>query len=316
MNEQGGKHNQQTGFQVDGLELSGLRTLVALSDEGSVLGAANTLGTSRGTVRRRLAQLEEAVGLPLHTRGAERVFLTTAGEVLVERTQALLNSLQDTLTEVHAAAEAPVRSLRVLAQDGLPPALLVATILAGSARNPQLQLDLDFSAAPLEGNAHQYDVVVHIGPPPERGFHVTRQLLAIPEILVASRDYLAAHGAPTTPGALSDHRLLSWKPPGEDPVTWVMADGQTLQMEPMLISSDIHLIRHMAYAGAGIARLLEAGVPAPEDASLVQVLPDAFSRTVPMRLLIPEGLHRTPRIRRVIRLLEEMGLGLEMKLPS
>ena len=53
-------------------------------------------------------------------------------------------------------------------------------------------------------------------------------------------------------------------------------------------------------------------MPVPEDAGLVRLLPEAFSREIPLRFLIPEGLHRTPRMRLVVRFLEEMGLSLQI----
>ncbi len=303
-------------ISIENLELSGLRALVAVSAEGSLLGAAGVLETSRGTLRRRLEQLEAAVGLPLYRQGARQIHLTTAGSVLVERAQELFGVLRSTLEDVHAAADAPLHAQRVLVPDGLPPTLATTMILAALTRSPGLRLELDCARDPLLEDISAYDLILHLGASPERGFLVTRQIVAVPEILVASKAYLSAHGTPTHPEALREHRLLSWMPPGEPIDRWVTEDSQLLVVTPAVVSSDIHLIRHLAYAGGGIARLLEGGIPVPEDARLVRLLPESFSRTIPMRFLIPDGLHRTPRMRQVIQLLDEMGLSLGLELPS
>lgn len=179
-----------------------------------------------------------------------------------------------------------------------------------------MRLEMDFAADPLAEDLSAYDLILHLGPPPERGFLVTRQLLAVSEILVASRDYLEEHGTPDRPEALREHRLLSWRVAGEPIDSWVMTGGEALAVEPMVVSPDIHLIRHLAWADFGIARLLEGGIPSPEDARLVRLFPEAFARSIPVRLLIPDGLHRTPRMKMVSQLLSEMGLSIRPELMS
>ena len=47
------------------MDLDETRTLLALAEEGSVSGAAERMGVSRATVRRRLAALEARVGVSL-----------------------------------------------------------------------------------------------------------------------------------------------------------------------------------------------------------------------------------------------------------
>lgn len=299
-----------SGGKLQGLELSGMRALVALERHGTLLGAARALSTSRGTLRRRLSQLEEAVGVSLYVQGDDGVHLTTAGTVLVDHTRRLLTELGGAIEDVHAAADAPVRALRLLFPDGMPPTIVVAGLSAVMGQNPGLMLDMDCAPDPLALDFRNYDLVVHFGDPPARGYLVTRELMAVPEALVATQDYLDRNGVPASPDELVHHTLLSWKPPGEPTDHWVTGTGASVPVAPTIISSDIHFIRQLALAGQGIARLVEGNVPAPGEPALVPVLPDHFHRRISVRLLLADGLQRTPRMRQAIEVLRQIGIDL------
>ncbi|MEL6342455.1 MAG: LysR family transcriptional regulator [Myxococcota bacterium] len=295
---------------IDGIELSDLRALVAIADQGTLLGAANAASTSRGTIRRRLARLEDTIGVSLYEQGADGIFLTTAGSVLVEHTRRLVEILRGALEDVFAAAETPVRTIRTLGPNGLPPEVLAQGLTALSHQSPDLMMDISFSPDPLKEDLSQYELIIHFGPPPTRGFLVTRELMSIPEILVASPSYLNLHGKPDELEALADHRLLSWSPPGEPADRWILSNGQSLSVSPTIVSSDIHLIRELAINGQGIARVLEANLPIPGNNELVRLLPQHFQRNVSLRLLIADGLQRTPRMRQAVRVLDMIGIDI------
>jgi DNA-binding transcriptional LysR family regulator len=68
-------------------EWSDLRHFLAIARSGSTLAAARSLRVSQPTVVRRIAALEEALGLSLFDRRPSGYRLTEAGLTLVERSE-------------------------------------------------------------------------------------------------------------------------------------------------------------------------------------------------------------------------------------
>lgn len=287
------------------LTLEGLRALMALAEHGSVRAAATALGTSRSTLRRWIEQLEDSVGATLHARGPEGVLLTEPGRVLIDQGQPVLDAADAADAAARGATEPPIRALTLLAPDGMPPPLIGAMIGQARATAPDLELTIAFSANPLAELDHGAHLVAHFGPPPSTGAYITRRLRTVPERLVATTDYLDAHGRPQRVDDLAAHTLLTWCPPGEDPAQWPLRGGGTTTTRPVLRSPDIHLVRWTMLQGLGIARVLDAGVPDPPGSAAVEVvLGDTVGTERPLRLLVPEGLHRTPQLRHVLALVD------------
>ncbi|MCC5900687.1 MAG: LysR family transcriptional regulator [Halomonas sp.] len=72
------------------LDLTLLRTLVAISDTGSVTAAAKRLAYTQSTVSMQLQRLETQLGLSLHEREGRRLRFTPEGERLLTHARRLL----------------------------------------------------------------------------------------------------------------------------------------------------------------------------------------------------------------------------------
>lgn len=83
-----------------GLKLSHLRLICALKDTGLMGAAATQLAISQPSASRMAAEMEEIVGVPLHTRHARGILLTTYGERLASRAATMLQGLDDTAREI------------------------------------------------------------------------------------------------------------------------------------------------------------------------------------------------------------------------
>ncbi len=284
-----------------------LHCLVVLAEERTVIGAARRLGLSRATLRRRVEALETQLGRRLLERDEEGVSLTPHGLAVVERGRVLLPELAQ-LRQVAASADEArtVGPIRLSAPDGLPPELLMLALEAGRQLFPDALAELYFSADPLSPLRDDVDVCLHFGEPPSRGAYATRVLLRFPERLLATRAYLDTHGEPRLPDDLARHALMSWAPPGESTRRWPVHGGQ-IEVAPVLSSPDVHLLRRLMLRGYGIARLPDAGVPDPGfEGEVVSLLPGLFDREIALRVLVPEALARTPRLRAVMALIESI----------
>ncbi|MDZ5699628.1 LysR family transcriptional regulator [Chelativorans sp. M5D2P16] len=92
-------------FQSDflarrGLKLSHLRLIAALKETGQMSAAAAHLAISQPAASRMAAEMEEILGVPLHSRHARGVVLTAYGERLAMRARAMLQGLDDAAREI------------------------------------------------------------------------------------------------------------------------------------------------------------------------------------------------------------------------
>jgi len=93
------------------LDVRRMQMLTAVAREGSVSGAARTLGYTQPAVSHHIARLEDEVGTALITRLGRGVRLTDAGRALVEHADAVLTRLG--AAEEELAAIAGLRAGRV-----------------------------------------------------------------------------------------------------------------------------------------------------------------------------------------------------------
>lgn len=90
------------------LDLTSLRSFVAIADAGGVTRAAGFLNLTQSAVSMQIKRLEEAIGAPLLDRSARQVGLTGAGETLLgyaRRMLALNDEILSRLTEAEEVGE-------------------------------------------------------------------------------------------------------------------------------------------------------------------------------------------------------------------
>jgi DNA-binding transcriptional LysR family regulator len=97
------------------IDLAALSALRAVSDEGSVIGAARALGFTPSAVSQQVKRLERQAGLPLLERVGRGVLLTDAGRQLVEDGSHLLADLERIRAELHRTADTVAGHVRLTA---------------------------------------------------------------------------------------------------------------------------------------------------------------------------------------------------------
>ncbi|WP_224371006.1 LysR family transcriptional regulator [Hyalangium versicolor] len=284
------------------MDLEELRAFLDVVETGSFLAAAESLGVSRTTLRRRVEALEARAGVPLLKSTRQGILLTEAGEVLAQRGRIMMQETSALLASIREVGHEPSGMLRVVMPVGLPPHLL--TPLFGLLRThyPQLSVHARFSADPLGGPLDDVDMAVHFGEDTPRGPWLSHVVMRVREGLLASKEYLERRGTPRSLDELQGHELFAWESPGEDARIWPTLRGATFTVEPALITADIHLIRSCCIAGLGVGLVPSVELPdpnIPEDL-LVPVLPEVVGRERSVRVSVPEALAEIPKIKRVL----------------
>jgi DNA-binding transcriptional LysR family regulator len=284
------------------MDLEELRAFLDVVETGSYLAAADSLGVSRTTLRRRVESLEARAGVPLLKCTSQGIVLTEAGGVLAQRGRIMMQETSALLASIREVGQAPSGVLRVVMPVGLPPHLLAPLFGMLRASYPLLRVEARFSADPLGEPLEDVDMAVHFGEDTPKGPWLSYVVLRVREALIASREYLRQRGTPACVEDLRSHELFAWAAPGENPRVWPRRQGSVFSVEPALVSPDIHLIRSCCLAGQGIGLVpsIELADPGVPPGLLVEVLPDEVGRERPLRISVPEALCEIPKIKLVL----------------
>lgn len=283
------------------MDLEELRAFLAVAETGSLLGAATSLSVSRTTLRRRVEGLEARAGVPLLDRTQRGVVLTAAGGVLAQKGGEMMQEATTLLEAIREAGTAPSGPLRLVLPVGMPPAAMVPWLKSLRHRFSRLRLHVRFVDDPLAHLPSGVDIAIHFGPRPS-GPWVSTELRHIREWLIGSRDYLRERGEPRAVEELQGHALHCWQGPGlvEDARRLPLLRGGSIPADPVIVSTDIHLLRQCATSGLGLALVPDAMLPEPGSGKLVTVLEDVIGRERVLFATAPRMLADAPKIKAVI----------------
>lgn len=281
------------------MDLEEFRAFLAVVETGSFLSAATNLNIARATLRRRVDALEARAGVPLLERSARGVVVTEAGSMLANRGRHVLQEASALVASVREIGREPVGVLRCGIPVGTAPHALVPLISMVHAHYPRLAVLLRHIDDPLTDSIDDLDMLLHFGSVSPPGNWLAYEVLRLREWLLASTDYLARRGTPRTLEELADHDLLAWTPPGEDGRLLPLRSGEPFEIDPMVLSPDVHMLRQCVIAGLGIGYVPDGMLPDPgvEPGTLVPLFPELVGRERPLMLLVPSALAGQPKLR-------------------
>ncbi|GEJ58683.1 LysR family transcriptional regulator [Anaeromyxobacter diazotrophicus] len=282
-----------------GLDWGNLRFLLELVRTGSHARAAQRLGVDRNTVARRVASMEEQLGLALFERGPQGWCCTAAGQELAE----MASQVEADVLALARHADAHDRTLsgtvRLTTATHLSAFLLVPALPALRERHPGLVLEVVADQRTFDLARREADLALRMGRPREAGL-VTRKLSDVAYGLYAGRD-----SAPGRRGAVDfaadpfvgfEESLAST--PQE---RWLARAGPERRVV-FRCNSTASLVA-AARIGVGVAVLPR--FVADADAALVRL---EGPEPVPheLWLLVHGDLRRSPRVREVIDWVDEL----------
>ncbi len=293
-----------------------MRLLIRVVEAGSVQRAAQQLGISRSSLRRKLETLEEQVGSELLVRSASGVVLTAAGEIVVREGFMLLDRYTQMLASLKASSAAPTGRLVVVVPLGIPEPARLQLLQALHVIAPGLCVVEREEAEPLAHLRKPFDLMFHFEDPPESGTWFTRVVRRAHMRPVASQAYLDTHGCPSSPADLAKHRLLGWEIAGRNPTEWPLLAGGVLHVDPVFCSRDGQLLLRAAQAGMGIL----LGDPDPallvDETPLVSVLEAEIGYDVALRCLSPIPSTADPRSGALLKCIHEFMTAIAQNPPD
>jgi len=283
--------------------LSGFTVFIQVAETRSFVTAGRALGVSASAVGKRVARLEERLGVRLFHRSTRSITLTAEGALFLARSRRVLAEIEAAEQELSQSAGSPRGKLRV----SLPlVSSLVLPLLADFMREyPEVELDLDFSDRLVDVIEEGFDAVVRTGELADSRLSV-RRLGQFSQLLVASPDYLARRGTPLVPADLAAHACLHYRYPATGKVeVWPLVpapDGAEARPPVSMICNNMETRLCFALRGRGIALLPDFCVrEALASGQLQSVLVDHVRpHSIGLGVLWPSGRYPSPKLRAFI----------------
>ncbi|MGB3288006.1 MAG: LysR substrate-binding domain-containing protein [Burkholderiaceae bacterium] len=240
-------------------DLNDMLYFAEVVSQGSFAAAGRSLGLPKSRLSRRVARLEDELGVRLLQRTTRKLSLTMAGELYYRHCTALREEAEAAAAAVAQIQTEPRGIIRVVC-----PVTLVQTVIGPmlpdyQARHPQVQLHMQVSNRVVDLVEEGVDVALRVRSSlADSGSLVVKQLGQSLGVLVASPAQLQRQGAPQLP---SDLTLL-------DSVAMSVSDGRafwklfgpngaqyTVTHKPRLVADDLLTLKFAIEGGVGLGVL-------------------------------------------------------------
>ncbi len=286
-------------------DLNDLYYYAQVVDHGGFAPAGRALGEPKSKLSRRIALLEERLGVRLIQRSTRRFSVTEIGQDYYRHCKAMLVEAEAAQEAIELSRSEPRGVVRVSAPVALLHARIGPMLADFMAAHPKVTLLLEATNRRVDVVGEGIDVAIRVRPPPlEDSDLVVRVLATRKWALAASPRLFEQRPMPRVPADLSvcptldlgpAHRDHSWRLTG--------ADGGAAEVhhQPRLVSDDMTALRMAAVAGVGVV-MLPAMVICDElaDGRLVRLLPEWSPPHGVVHAVFPSRRGLVPSVRLLI----------------
>lgn len=279
--------------------LDAMRLFVAVGDVGSLSAAARMLKTPLPTVSRKLAMLEEHLGVRLVVRTTRKFALTDPGRSYLDACRRLLAEIEGAERMAAGEYEAPRGRLYVTAPIVFGRLHLLPIALAFLKAYPEVDLRLSLVDRISDLIEEGIDVALRIGHLADSSL-IAARLGALRLVTCAAPAYLKANGIPRAPSDLIRHICVAsanlsapdrWS-------YWIDGQEQQAAIRARLTVTTAEAAIDAAVSGLGITRVLSYQAAAAIKAGKLKPLLRAFELPeIPVSLIHPEARLTPPKVR-------------------
>jgi DNA-binding transcriptional LysR family regulator len=187
--------------------LDTLKLFNKVAETGSFSEAGRQSGLNASSVSRQINGLEQELGSRLFNRSTRHVALTEAGELYFDYTGRILSELEEAERAVGAMQEEPMGTLRLNISVLFGRRYIAPTLPGFLRRYPDVDVELQVTDRYVDLIEDGVDLAIRVGESTGASL-ITRKLVSVRRLIVASADYVDRHGEPKTPDELADHDCI------------------------------------------------------------------------------------------------------------
>lgn len=234
-------------------QISDLQIFARVAAAGSMSAAGRDMGLSPAVVSKRIACLERQLGARLFQRTTRQLALTETGEGLFERVRGILERLDEAESFVSGRHGRAKGTLKVSAPPTFGERHFAPLISDFLARYPELRIELILQDGAVDLIGQGLDLAIRMEEL-ENSSLMVRKLVTSRAVLVASPEFLASRGQPSTIDALAKLPCLT----KASDATWRLAlgpDSHRVVVEGPIRTNSEDVLRTAALDGLGVALL-------------------------------------------------------------
>lgn len=285
---------------------SDLAFFILVAKQGNLSAAARELNVTPSAVSKRLAQLENRLGVRLVNRTTRRISLTHEGESYLAGATRLLGEIREMEEQLAGARAVPRGLLRINATLGFGRTHIAPLVADYARRYPEVEVQLQLTHRPLDLVEEAFDLGIRFGELPDTRL-TARRIMANRRRLLAAPAYLARHGRPETPADLTRHQCIIHRQNDDAYGVWRFTKGkemETVKVRGALSSNDGDVVQNWALQGLGLVVRSEwDAAPLIAAGRLEVLLPDYALPPADLHAVYPERLHLSAKVRAFIDLL-------------
>lgn len=291
-------------------DLNDLYYYVQAVDHGGFAPAGRALGIPKSKLSRRIAELEERLGVRLIQRSTRHFAVTEAGQTYYMHCKAMLVEAEAAQEAIDTLKAEPRGVIRVTCPIPLLSTYAGPMLAEFMARYPHVIVYLEATNRRIDLVSESVDVALRVRPLPLEDSDLAMRVLAdLSQCLVASPALVQRFGFPLAPTALTGWPSLGLGA-AQQIHSWVLhgPDGAhvTHHHLPRFVTTDMIALRDAAVAGVGVVQLpvivardqLEAGL-------LVRLVPDWAPRREIIHAVFPSRRGLLPSVRTLIDFLSQ-----------
>jgi DNA-binding transcriptional LysR family regulator len=278
-------------------DLNDLYYYVQAVDHGGFAPAGRVLGMPKSKLSRRIAKLEERLGVRLIQRSTRHFAVTDAGETYYMHCKAMLVEAEGAQEAIDALTAEPRGVIRMTSPIPLVNAYVGVMLADFMVRYPHVTVQMEATNRRVDLVSESVDVALRVRPPPLQDSNLVMRVLA-------DRGQCLVASFPAAPTALSN-----WPSLGlgnlQQIHTWVLHGPDdahaTLHHTPRFVTTDMIALRDSAVAGVGVVQLPEVMARDQLAAgSLLRLMPDWAPRREIIHAVFPSRRGLLPSVRALI----------------
>jgi len=291
-------------------DLNDLYFFAAVVEHGGFSAAGRALGVPKSRLSKRVAQLEDRLGVRLLQRTTRRFVVTEVGERFYAHCRAVLEEARAAQEAVDELRAEPRGVVRLSCPVSLTQTVLAHVLPDFLTQYPRLQVRVLSSNRRVDLLGEGYDLAIRVRSKLDTDANMVVRSFGQSRVLpVASPALLDALGRPGHPDELAKLPALSMQE-HEGPQTWELIDATgervSVEVQARLICGDFAVLLEAARRGIGVTLLPEfVCAPAVTRGELEVLLPEWSAPEGTMHFIYPSRRGMLPGVRALVDFLAE-----------
>ncbi|MEO8278531.1 MAG: LysR substrate-binding domain-containing protein [Ideonella sp.] len=291
-------------------DLNDMVLFAEVIEHGGFASAGRALGLPKSRLSRRIARLEQQLGVQLIQRSTRRLSLTTAGELFLRHCVELREAGESAFEAVAQQQTEPRGTVRLSCPVTLAQSNLASLLPIFLARYPQVRVEMLLVNRPVDPVEDGVDLALRVRPQIEDSASLVARIFGRSSaLLLASPTYMQRFGSITEPADLAQLETLAMSV-ADSRSQWMLVGPQGQEHvhvhHPRYVADDLMVLVAAAVAGSGAAMLpdylcrdeLRSG-------RLIEVLPGWAPPAGIVHAVFPARRALVPAVRRLLDFLVE-----------